>query len=251
VGIFNIAPGSGKGKTLIDDIEGVFVTEKIVRDGDVEIKYPPSCITHKLRVIQAAEYDTFATKMFIDKVRHADVSKLPGNGWIRSLAYYKTIIFDNPGKLQSGEFFIYGSGYLGKCDPTRLKMIAMQWNAFAIRKSAFILRSHIVMNYAMFAQEPMKMRNAVFSKDSFRRSIPKKLADQLNDQSLFRNFIGFLGSYLSPVSWDHNVVIVDGKEVLKSRLLYTPYNVIGKVWSPVTSDDMIAATLDLDTMFSS
>jgi hypothetical protein len=150
---YAIAPGSGSGKSLIDDINGLTAKELKVSydmwEGDnvsriADVTYKAQCMTHKIRVAHAAHYDNIILKMMVEHIK--DYTADPG--WLVPLAQYGTVIFDVPGKAQSGEFYIYASKRMEKITKGAHAVLRNNWLQFAIKKVTVMSYAHALMDAA-------------------------------------------------------------------------------------------------------
>lgn len=236
--LYAIPEGVGKGRGLIDDVHlpyGKEVREKI---GDAIITFQAGCMSHKIRILHKGQYEHACLKMVLNKMKSIDLDPEIGATWLLPLSYYKTVIFDTPGKLQSGEFFIYVSGRLPTSNPTKLTALKRQWRLFCQRKCAVMVFGHGVMNAATLAagkgiSQMMMRRSSFFDLRSIRSALPETLRGGVEKSVILNGLNTFV----------KDVGLNDG-----GKFLYKPYLPVGKVYTPLAQADKDNLSMDMNTL---
>lgn len=123
---YAIGKDVGIGKGIIDDVQSGY--PKLVQEmiGESMVSFPSGCMSHKMRIIHNAKYDMGCIKMMANKIKNLELKDLSNRGWLYALGFYKRVVFDVPGKFQSGEFFIYFSDRQGAPSQERMDALYKQ-----------------------------------------------------------------------------------------------------------------------------
>lgn len=229
---YAITAGAGKGKGLIDDVHLPYSKEIKEKVRDCIVNYPAGCFSHKIRMLHTGQYKHACLKLIFNKLKVIDTDKELNGGWLYPLSYYKNVKFDVPGKLQSGEFFIYATDRQDMPDEIRLERLKNQWAIFAQRKCAVMVLSHGVMNAAtMSPGKVMMRRGSLFDSRAIKSGLPELLRGG-SPQNLILNGL--------------NTFVVDIGLVNKNKLSYYPNIVVGKAYVTDTTQQSRMA-MDLAT----
>jgi hypothetical protein len=229
---YAITTGAGKGKGLIDDVHLPYSKEVKEKVQDCIINYPAGCFSHKIRMLHTGQYKNACLKLIFNKMKAVDTDKELNGGWLYPLSYYKSVKFDVPGKLQSGEFYIYAMDRQDSPDMSRLERLKNQWAIFAQRKCAVMVLAHGIMNAAtMSPGKVMMRRNSLFDVRSIKTGLPELLRTG-STQNLILNGL--------------NTFVVDVGVVNKDKLQYYPNLVVGKAYVTDTTQQSRMA-MDLAT----
>jgi hypothetical protein len=173
---YSIGPDVGKGKGVIDDIDGVCkmsITENYpVGDRNVPVVFKGDCMSHKLRIVYSANYSAGVLKMFVEKLKDVDLlNPAIGGGWLIPLSFYKKVSFDSPGKMQSGEFFIYFSERQPTTSLEYITLLSSKWATFIRKKCSVMYLANAYMDAGTMTN-PVLKRKQFFNKALIKGVIP-------------------------------------------------------------------------------
>jgi len=225
--------GSAVGKGLIDDVNGsINIEVKVdykVGPLTVPVLFKKDCVSHKIRVAEAAGYEAGCIKMMVERFKdYSPGDPMKGGGWMAPLSRYTKVSFDSPGKMQSGEFYIYFSGRTDTYDPMRMRLYLSQWAAFFRRKCSVAALANAFMDAGTF-RDARDVRKSLFSLSLLNASLPESLqnADPAKD----------------PRGVMRNALVLQPRDV--GVISYVGYSVIGKKHLQATAEERESINIDL------
>lgn len=234
--LYTITEGVGVGRGLIDDVHLPYQKEIKEIIGDISVTYPAGCMSHKVRMLHKGKYEHACLKMVLNRMKAVDLDAELGGTWLYPLSFYKTVVFDTPGKFQSGEFFIYVSGRLDVPKPGKLVQLKMQWRLFCQRKCAVLVLAHGVMNAAtMSVGKLMSRRATLFDIRSIRSALPESLRKSDERSTIINGLNTFVA----------NKGVID-----EARFLYKPYLSVGRAYVPPSDEDKNTLTMDMSSFIT-